>query len=176
MTAAWSTRYPTENRPISEAGERGGRRNLSTRRRPPEHVATDGWNPCQIEILPPSHFPIREEIEASFRGPPDEPAEPTDAEIAAAPDDIERICQTCLKPFMVNHFFAEKFSPENPWNICGRCFDYAGKGDLTLEEEARFPVPPLTPEMRKKVREDNARLDKNFGRLGKEEEIANRRA
>tara|TARA_A100000171_G_scaffold31856_1_gene30249 strand:- start:149 stop:658 length:510 start_codon:yes stop_codon:yes gene_type:complete len=101
-----------------------------------------------------------EEIEASFRGPPDRPAEPTEAEIAAAPEDIERICQCCLKPFMVNHFFAEKFSSENPWNICGRCFDYAGTGDLTLKEEARFPVPPLTPEMRKKVREDNDRLDK----------------
>ncbi len=78
-------------------------------------------------------------IEAMLEGVVSEP-QPTFEEIANEPKPIERVCNCCGRTHFVSVRVAERCDPSSPWNFCLRCFDYASTGDLTIEEQSRFPI------------------------------------
>ncbi|WP_146517682.1 hypothetical protein [Stieleria varia] len=88
---------------------------------------------------------------ARMFGPRQSP-EPTAKEIEAEPKEIERMCNCCRLPFLVSRRFADDVPQESPWCFCGRCFDYASTGDLTLAEQTRFPVGPPPRDLEERIR------------------------
>jgi len=66
-------------------------------------------------------------------------SQPTFEEQANEPTAIERVCLCCERAIFLSLHDAENIDPEGPWNICFRCFAYATTGDLTIDEESRFP-------------------------------------